>query len=70
DEKMPDDEEELPELMTTAEVAAVFRVARSTISSWCSRGLIEHTSTPTGHLRFRRETVTRMLQEHAKPGGA
>jgi len=45
---MPDDEEELPEFMTTAEVAAVFRVARSTISSWCSRGLIEYTSTPTG----------------------
>jgi excisionase family DNA binding protein len=59
--------EELPDLLTTAETAKIFRVARSTVISWAYRGLLPYTTTPTGHLRFRRETVQRLLAERNNP---
>jgi excisionase family DNA binding protein len=53
---------EEPELLTTTEVARIFKVARSTVVGWTVRGLIEHTRTPTGRLRFHRDTVDRLLE--------
>lgn len=58
---------EPPELLTTIEVARLFRVARSTVISWAYRGLLPHTTTPTGHLRFHRETIEQMLAERGRP---
>lgn len=52
-----------PELLTTAEVARLFRVARSTVTSWAYRGLLPYTTTPTGHLRFRRASIEQRLAE-------
>lgn len=52
-----------PELLTTAEVARLFRVARSTVTSWAYRGLLPYTKTPTGQLRFRRASIERRLAE-------
>jgi predicted site-specific integrase-resolvase len=51
------------ELLTTAEVARLFRVARSTVTSWAYRGLLPYTTTPTGHLRFYRVSIERRLAE-------
>jgi excisionase family DNA binding protein len=54
-----------PELLTTSEVARIFKVARSTVVGWAARGLIEYTRTPTGRLRFYRVSVDRLLhREH------
>jgi hypothetical protein len=56
-------EDEPAELLTTAEVAGLFRVARSTVISWAYRGLLPYTTTPTGHLRFYRASIERRLAE-------
>ncbi|MCO6008185.1 helix-turn-helix domain-containing protein [Actinoallomurus purpureus] len=53
--------------MTTGEVARLFRVTRSTVTSWAYRGLLPYTTTPTGHLRFYRESVERRLAERRGP---
>lgn len=55
---------EQPELLTTAETAKMFRVSRSTVISWARRGLLPYMTTPSGHLRFQRDTVQRFLKEH------
>lgn len=55
--------DEPAELLTTAEVARLFRVARSTVISWAYRGLLPYTATPTGHLRFYRASIERRLAE-------
>jgi excisionase family DNA binding protein len=56
-----------PELLTTAETAKLFRVARSTVISWARQGLLPYMTTPSGHLRFHRDTVQRFLKEHHGP---
>ena len=56
--------DEQPELLTTAETAKIFRVARSTVISWARQGLVPYITTPSGHLRFHRATVQRLLKEH------
>ncbi|MEV5710278.1 helix-turn-helix domain-containing protein [Actinoallomurus sp. NPDC052274] len=50
-------------LLKTAEVARLFRVSRSTVTSWAYRGLIPYTKTPTGHLRFYRASIEQRLAE-------
>ena len=57
---------DLPELLTTAETAAIYRVARSTVTGWAHRSLLPHTRTPTGQLRFHRDTVLRLLAERQR----
>ncbi|HEU5156362.1 MAG TPA: helix-turn-helix domain-containing protein [Streptosporangiaceae bacterium] len=57
------DHDDAPELLTTAETARIFRVARSTVISWARRGLLPYGTTPSGHLRFHRDTVRRFLKE-------
>jgi excisionase family DNA binding protein len=59
-----------PELLTTSEVARIFKVARSTVAGWAARGLIEYTRTPTGRLRFYRHLVERLVEpEGRRPNG-
>jgi excisionase family DNA binding protein len=55
-----------PELLTTSEVARIFKVARSTVVGWAARGLIEYTRTPTGRFRFYRESVDRLLERERR----
>jgi excisionase family DNA binding protein len=56
------------ELLTTREVARLFRVTRSTVTSWAYRGLLPYTTTPTGHLRFYRASIERRLAERHGTG--
>jgi excisionase family DNA binding protein len=51
------------ELLTTNEVASIFRVARSTVVGWAAKGLVPYTKTPTGRLRFYRADIERLLRE-------
>jgi excisionase family DNA binding protein len=55
--------DEQPELLTTSEVAHIFRVARNTVVSWADKGLLEHTRTPSGQLRFYRRSVEHVLND-------
>ena len=57
------DGDELPEVLTTREVAEIYRVSRSTVLSWATNGRIPYFTTPTGRLRFRRTTIERDLAE-------
>ncbi|WP_344947249.1 helix-turn-helix domain-containing protein [Actinomadura miaoliensis] len=54
--------DDLPDLLTTAEVATMFRVARSTVSGWAARGLLPSARTPSGRLRFHRADVEVVLR--------
>ncbi|NKZ06172.1 helix-turn-helix domain-containing protein [Actinomadura latina] len=54
-----------PELLSSAEVARIFRVARSTVLGWARRRLLPYTRTPSERLRFYRSDVMRLLEhEH------
>ena len=46
------------ELLTEREVAALLRVAPSTVGRWAARGLIPVIVLPSGRRRFRRDDVT------------
>jgi len=49
-------------LLTTMEVAAIFRVARNTAARWADEGLIPSFKTPGGQRRFRKSEVLAVLE--------
>lgn len=51
------------ELLTPAEVAAIFRVNAKTVTRWASQGLLPHSWTPGGHRRYRRSMIEEMLEK-------
>ena len=53
---------ESTELLTEREVAALLRVAQSTVGRWAARGLIPVIVLPSGRRRFRRDDVTLLLE--------
>lgn len=52
-----------PDLMTPAEVAALFRVCPKTVSRWAHTGKLSCVRTLGGHRRFLRTEVEQRLQE-------
>lgn len=44
-------------LMTSGEVAQLFRVNRPTVLRWVREGLLARAQTPSGHARFQRAEV-------------
>lgn len=46
-----------PDLLTPAEVAAMFRVDPKTVTRWAKSGKLLSTRTLGGHRRFRREDI-------------
>lgn len=54
--------DELPDLLTPAEVAALFRVKPKTISRWAAEHMIESIRTPGGHRRYRSADVRALLE--------
>jgi excisionase family DNA binding protein len=51
-------------LMTSTEVASVFRVDRSTVSRWASEGRVESIRTPGGRqFRYRESEIRKLLSE-------
>lgn len=51
------------ELLTPAEVAAMFRVNPKTVTRWARAGRISHIKTLGGHRRFRATEIRRLLAE-------
>jgi excisionase family DNA binding protein len=50
-------------LLTSGQVAAMFRVYRGTVARWADRGLITTWSrTPGGHRRFRKSEAVALLR--------
>ncbi len=54
-------EEAADPLMTTGEVAKVFRVRPKTIACWIASGAMAAIKTPGGHARIRESEVRRLL---------
>ncbi|MGH3975089.1 MAG: BldC family transcriptional regulator [Pseudonocardiaceae bacterium] len=48
-------------LLTSGEVAAMFRVDRSTVTRWACAGRIGSIQTPGGHRRFRQTEIRGLL---------
>lgn len=49
-------------LLTSVEVAKLFRVDRKTVSQWAIAGRIGSIRTPGGHRRFRESEVRALLE--------
>lgn len=48
-------------LLTSSEVAALFRVDQKTVSRWVGAGRVPSLLTPGGHHRFRRSVIDEIL---------
>ena len=53
--------EETEPLMTSGEVAAIFKCDAKTVSRWASSGRLASIRTPGGHRRFRESVVRAFL---------
>jgi excisionase family DNA binding protein len=49
------------DLLTPAEVAAMFRVDPKTVTRWAQAGRLSSIRTPGGHRRYRESEVRRLL---------
>lgn len=58
---VPDHED----LLTPAEVAAMFRVDPKTVTRWAKAGRVSSLRTPGGHRRYRESEIRRLLAEGA-----
>lgn len=56
------------ELMTTSEVATLFRVSHQTVIQWVNEDKIDAIITPGGRYRFRRNTIMHALAKAKKNG--
>lgn len=58
--------EDLPErLLTSGEVAKIFRVSPKTVTRWANEGVLPHIRTPGGHRRFFESAVKEMFDKGA-----
>ena len=55
------------ELLTPAEVAAMFRVNPKTVTRWHRTGKVSAIRTLGGHRRFRASEIKRLLEEGQQP---
>lgn len=56
--------DEQDELLTSAEVAALFGVDRRTVVLWAKRGRLPALRTPGGQHRFRADEIDRLLKSN------
>jgi excisionase family DNA binding protein len=49
------------DLLTPAEVAAMFRVDPKTVTRWAQAGRVSSLRTPGGHRRYRESEIRRLL---------
>lgn len=66
----PERADEPDELLTPAEVAALFRVNPKTVTRWHRSGKISAIRTLGGHRRFRADEIHRLLDESDEPATA
>lgn len=60
-----------PALLTTREVAELFRVSPASVSAWAKEGLLPAVRIPgTKNWRFRREDIERLLAAGEQPEAA
>lgn len=50
------------ELMTSGEIARIFRVDAKTVSRWADAGRLKTVRTPGGHRRFWRSDIAALLE--------
>lgn len=56
----------VPELLTPAEVAYIFRVDPKTVTRWAKAGKLRCIKTVGGHRRYFREDFAALLKEEGK----
>lgn len=56
--------DQLPHVLTAADLAPLFRVDPKTVSRWGRDGRIPSFRTPGGHRRFRREDIAAFLEAY------
>ncbi len=61
------DSDDPDELLTPAEVAAMFRVNPKTVTRWHRSGKISAIRTLGGHRRFRADEIRRLLEASDEP---
>jgi excisionase family DNA binding protein len=54
---------EAPDLLTPAEVGALFRVDAKTVTRWATEGRLQFIRTPGGHRRFSAAQVRQLLDQ-------
>ena len=57
-----DNRPETERLMTSAEVAALYRVDPKSVTRWVKEGRLTSVRTPGGHHRFREDVVRALLE--------
>ncbi|MFC6081037.1 BldC family transcriptional regulator [Sphaerisporangium aureirubrum] len=55
-------------LLTSGEVATLFRVDPKTVTRWAAAGRITSLRTPGGHRRYRESSVQALLRGEPEPG--
>jgi excisionase family DNA binding protein len=60
--------DEKPKILTTAEVAAIFRVDAKTVGRWVAEGRLSAIRTPGGQYRFARHEIEQMLRRSTTGG--
>lgn len=58
---------EYEELMTPAQVARVLALDPKTVTRWARAGTVPCITLPSGHRRFRRSDVDRLLGRNSNP---
>jgi len=48
--------------LTSADVAALLKVADETVRRWAEQGKLPHVTLPSGHRRFRRADITPFME--------
>lgn len=59
---MSDDPITEPELLTTGQVASLFKVDPKTVSRWATAGRLRSIRTPGGQHRFRKSEIRALLE--------
>lgn len=54
------------DVLTTKDVAILFKVARTSVIRYCDRGEIRYFRTPGGHRRFYRSDVQKFIDAHIR----
>lgn len=53
-------------LLSTGEVAELFRVHPKTVGRWAEQGKLPHVRTPGGHRRFFLSQIRKILEDNTK----
>lgn len=63
----PDEPDDAPDLLRTADVARMFQVSTRTVSEWARQGRIPCMRTPGGQWRYPADAIRRLVRSAERP---